>query len=877
MRRINRARYWIESLVFQQRKMAHKSYARSIDLPSEQVFHNIKNAKRFAIDIGGSLAKVAYSSVIKRKSTMVFDEPDVPGICGSPIYNVSEKDQEVVRLHFVKFETKYIESCLDFINANLINSKEFVQDKAIKVTGGGAYKYTDLIQSKLGVTVDKVDEIACLIEGCNFLLKNIPDEAFCYMRHGNPEYKFQGVDSDIFPYLLVNIGSGVSLCKVESEDKFERIGGTSMGGGTFWGLGSLLTSAKEFDELLELAEKGDHKPLDMLVKDIYGGNYGEIGLGGDVIASSFGKAARCARDTSVPNFNREDIVRSLLLCISNDIGQIAYLQARLHGVKKIYFGGFFIRGHPFTMHTMTFAINFWSKGDIQPLFLRHEGYLCAIGAFLKGMREEDAEHYSWGENLAGSSGLASPKQTTASSSFDYHMKNNFSLLEINRLERPLLPCPLLKDIMGYFPDTVDLTQDAEARQYWLDCFHTGAAKTKDLAIKSQPNSSDAVERANKFLEKYRSRLNSLRQNPCAFGHLTVRSLLDTSTSILEECLFPDIFSQQKQLENEVALHKLSARLKYLDGLPLPERLLQLAMGFLAGNVFDWGALEVCKILEQSNNFGLEDAQAKLQKRPWLFDDFDAWSSRLIRSKPPLKPPYKCAVIFCDNSGMDIILGVIPFVRQLLSMGTNVILCANSAPSMNDVVYGELQLLAKHASDICPILRSALAEGRWMVMESGQTSPCLDLRLIDERLVRTMSEQGADLIVIEGMGRAIHTNMEATFHCDALKVAVIKNRWLAKRFKGDMFAVMFRFEQSGIIAGSAPRSSSPLLSSSSSAASSRSVSPVSSLSYLSSGAPELVRSRRGDDSDRNGNCEDNGDGLSPTASSAKIPITPRGSR
>ena len=64
--------------------------------------------------------------------------------------------------------------------------------------------------------VDKVDEISCLIEGCNFLLKNIPDEAFCYMRHGNPEYKFQGVDSDIFPYLLVNIGSGVSLCKVRA-------------------------------------------------------------------------------------------------------------------------------------------------------------------------------------------------------------------------------------------------------------------------------------------------------------------------------------------------------------------------------------------------------------------------------------------------------------------------------------------------------------------------------------------------------------------------------------------------------------------------------------------------------------------------------------
>jgi len=31
---------------------------------------------------------------------------------------------------------------------------------------------------------------------------------------------------------------------VESEDRYERIGGTASGGGTFWGLGSLLTKAK---------------------------------------------------------------------------------------------------------------------------------------------------------------------------------------------------------------------------------------------------------------------------------------------------------------------------------------------------------------------------------------------------------------------------------------------------------------------------------------------------------------------------------------------------------------------------------------------------------------------------------------------------------
>ena len=34
-------------------------------------------------------------------------------------------------------------------------------------------------------------------------------------------------------------------------------------------------------------------------------------------------------------------------------------------------------------------------------------------------------------------------------------------------------------------------------------------------------------------------------------------------------------------------------------------------------------------------------------------------------------PHKLAVIFVDNSGVDIILGMFPFVRELLSHGTKV--------------------------------------------------------------------------------------------------------------------------------------------------------------------------------------------------------------
>lgn len=70
-------------------------------------------------------------------------------------------------------------------------------------------------------------------------------------------------------------------------------------------------------------------------------------------------------------------------CFSNNIGQIAYLQSEKHQVKHIYFGGSFIRGHRQTINTLSYAIRFWSKGEKQAYFLRHEGYLGAVGAFIR--------------------------------------------------------------------------------------------------------------------------------------------------------------------------------------------------------------------------------------------------------------------------------------------------------------------------------------------------------------------------------------------------------------------------------------------------------------------------------------------------------------
>ena len=37
------------------------------------------------------------------------------------------------------------------------------------------------------------------------------------------------------------------------------------------------------------------------------------------------------------------------------------MNAMRYNIKRIFFGGFFIRGHPYTMDTISYAIRFWSK------------------------------------------------------------------------------------------------------------------------------------------------------------------------------------------------------------------------------------------------------------------------------------------------------------------------------------------------------------------------------------------------------------------------------------------------------------------------------------------------------------------------------------
>lgn len=138
--------------------------------------------------------------------------------------------------------------------------------------------------------------------------------------------------SQPYPFLLVNIGSGVSILAVWGPNKFKRVYGTSLGGGTFLGLCSLLTGCKTFEEAIELSTSGDHTKCDKLVKDIYGGDYERFGLPGDLVASSFGHMNSKNRRETVSN---ADLARATLVTITNNIGSIARMSATAQNIEKV--------------------------------------------------------------------------------------------------------------------------------------------------------------------------------------------------------------------------------------------------------------------------------------------------------------------------------------------------------------------------------------------------------------------------------------------------------------------------------------------------------------------------------------------------------------
>lgn len=406
------------------------------------------------VDIGGTLTK----AVFLERPGKTLGSKLRKFVMSRTKYSVGERDQQLSvnvqggRLHFGFFPSAKIETAL-----KRIRNYGFQDDiKTVYTTGGGAHKHVRLIQEELGIELLAADELETVVRGISWLAEHVEGEVYIIEGGKNVplEVVINGTSAPLvslpstdvhtspngtahraasmvplFPLLIVNIGTGVSIVKVQSSHEFERVSGTALGGGTYWGLCQLLTGCKDFETAAKLASGGDAGEVNLEVRDIYGGDYNLPNgskLPGSMTASFFAKSA-----TAPGTASQGGVLRALVTMIAQNVCQIAILNMRIYDVRHVVFTGNFLRQNPVAISTISTnfervaEVALKSQGGTRPcaLFLRHEGYFGALGSFL----------LNWETHIGGSD--------------DHHGRlpkggaQSQRLPEADRMPRPAVPVP----------------------------------------------------------------------------------------------------------------------------------------------------------------------------------------------------------------------------------------------------------------------------------------------------------------------------------------------------------------------------------------------------------------------------------------------------
>jgi uncharacterized protein with ATP-grasp and redox domains len=336
----------------------------------------------------------------------------------------------------------------------------------------------------------------------------------------------------------------------------------------------------------------------------------------------------------------------------------------------------------------------------------------------------------------------------------------------------------------YVACTWELTDDPEGCEYWVGHFAGQIDGTlHHVTDQYGPQPAEIVQQ---FRKEYLGGLHERRLDPERFRPLTTLSLDEHRDGALRRFNWPDPYEKVKRSEDNAAVRLFPQVVAELDAHAMPERIEAMLRGVFAGNIFDMGSAEVVQHY-QKHGLDFFGTRRSLRRRPWLSDTLEAFAARFAGSQSP----YKQVLFLVDNAGADLVLGCMPLARQLALWGSRVVIAANDQPSLNDVTVPEVQRVLRDLSERDTSLRRLLKGDRIAAVGTGNGAPLIDLARVSDDCNKAAAQ--SDLVILEGMGRAIETNYEARFCCDALKIALIKDEMVARRLEGRNFDVVCRFE------------------------------------------------------------------------------------
>lgn len=343
----------------------------------------------------------------------------------------------------------------------------------------------------------------------------------------------------------------------------------------------------------------------------------------------------------------------------------------------------------------------------------------------------------------------------------------------------------LADPQAYRPCDWDYVNDLEDFAYWLDLFG-GYHEVMERHLREDGLTGPNFEaRWRVFREEYDTGIAERRAHPERFAPLSTISLGRFRQSMMDRHGWPDPFLIVKQRENALAAKLYPSLVQRIDQTVPPARWAMLLRGIFAGNMFDLGCPDTIEMYNRGE-ISFEAILERLPERPWVVDDADTICERL--ESPEC---WRRVLFFVDNSGTDVVLGAVPMAREMARRGMRVVLAANATAALNDVTYDELNPLLAELGEIDPILGGLLADGRITTVSTGSGSPLIDLGRISDAC--NAVAEACDLVVLEGMGRAIESNWRATFTCDVWHLALLKDRTVVKWMKANLFDPVCRFK------------------------------------------------------------------------------------
>lgn len=375
----------------------------------------------------------------------------------------------------------------------------------------------------------------------------------------------------------------------------------------------------------------------------------------------------------------------------------------------------------------------------------------------------------------------------------------------------LAALPQLQSIDDYTPSTLTYYSRSQLEgrkeptypslEDWIQIFRHSIASFQKLAASDPSISQDLREKqAAHFAACYAATLDEIEVKGRAVGHIFSAAGASCSGTPVTSCIdlcklreqalraagFQDIFRSIKQKENEGALELLGEVLQEIDDIADPrQRWEAVVRGVFAGNIFDLGCAATTDMYHQ-DGISFHGTREKLLPRPWVIDCLEQLLDRLTTHT------YHQAVLFVDNAGADVVLGMLPLARELLKRGTSVVVAANSLPSINDITAAELDAMLPLLCQADCTLCKGVSSGKLKVVASGNDLPVIDLTKLSTELVEVC--QHADLIVLEGMGRSIETNLNALFTVDCLRVGMIKHPEVAAALGGRLYDCVCKFER-----------------------------------------------------------------------------------